>query len=181
MAGQGSQHRGASCPLSKYFLQSWERGREGGPRGPPSTQESVPSCVRLCRQPGIFCTPASCGEGPEGEGIPHLKGIRAPPPAPTQGSRAHLWGQIGSPGIVMPEPDSWRTGLDDGVSLQSEWRQCRNGRFISSATFRSRLFIISIVITIGVVILPSFFGHHVPDAALVSSRYRHILKLTSPL
>ena len=56
--GGGSQRKpaeGSHCALilRRYSLQSWEKGKAAS-EGPPSLQESVPSCVRLCEDLGFI-------------------------------------------------------------------------------------------------------------------------------
>lgn len=55
MVRQESQQRGHRVLfLSGHFLQSWEKGKKGGPRrGLPDCRESIPSCLRLCESLGF--------------------------------------------------------------------------------------------------------------------------------
>lgn len=55
---------GASCFLPEGVFPSTlgEKRERWPPKGPPSTQESGPSCVRLCPEPGICSTPQPAEE-----------------------------------------------------------------------------------------------------------------------
>ncbi|VCW68076.1 unnamed protein product [Gulo gulo] len=135
--------QGVWCSLPERVFPSMLGEKERWlQKGPPSMQESGPSCLRLCQKPGIYCpppppTPASCGKGVEGKCIPNQKGIRATPAGVMRlvcrARENHL-------GRITPEPDPRGTSLHSGIfkmlKLVTQPRVSRPGQMCSIHLFK---------------------------------------------